>query len=81
MPDKKEKERMADTFDVRTVERKIAAGVFSEKDYKKALGDLPDSGDNAEFVPIDEDENPQPPAETEAAEAEAGDEAEAEESE
>ena len=73
MPDKKEKERMADTFDVRTVERKIAAGVFSEKDYKKALGDLPDSGDNAEFVPIEEDENPQPPAETEAGD-EAGDE-------
>lgn len=42
-------------FDVRTVERKIGEGVFSKKDYKKALGEIPDSGENAEFVPIDED--------------------------
>ena len=50
-------------FDVRTVERKIADGVFSKKDYKKALGEVPDSSDNAEFVSVEEDGGEETPAE------------------
>lgn len=49
-------------FDVRTVERKIGEGVFSKKDYKKALDEIPDSSENAEFVPIDEEESEDAPA-------------------
>lgn len=63
-------DKKPDDFDVRTVERKIAAGIFSGKDYKKSLGELPDSGENAEFVPVDEEESEQPPAGESAAGAE-----------
>ena len=49
-------------FDVRTVERKMEEGVFSKKDYKKALGEIPDSSENAEFVPIDEEGGGEVPA-------------------
>ena len=46
-------------FDVRTVEKKMAAGVISRDDYKKALSEIPDSNDNAEFVPVDGEEEQQ----------------------
>lgn len=51
-------------FDVRIVERNISQGVVSEQDYKKHLKELKDASENAEFVPIDEEEGGQPEPET-----------------
>lgn len=51
-------------FDVRIVERNISQGVVSEQDYKKHLKELKDASENAEFVPIDEEEGGQPESET-----------------
>jgi len=51
-------------FDVRVVERNISQGVVSEQDYKKHLKELKDASENAEFVPIDEEEGGQPEPET-----------------
>jgi hypothetical protein len=41
-------------FDVRVVERNITKGVISSDEAKKALNQLPDDGENATFVSIDQ---------------------------
>ncbi len=55
-------------FDVRIVERNIAGGIVSANDYKKKIKDLKDSEDNAEFVPIEEEERDGEDSEQEEAE-------------
>ena len=40
-------------MDTRVVERNLERGVIQGKDYDKAVKDLPDDGDNAEYVSIE----------------------------
>jgi hypothetical protein len=44
----------AKKLDVRVSERNITRGAMKAEDFNKAVKDLPDDGDNAEYVNVEE---------------------------
>jgi hypothetical protein len=41
-------------LDTRMVERNIARGLVTSEEYEKSLKNLPDDGENADYISIDE---------------------------
>jgi hypothetical protein len=44
-------------YDVRLVERNIARGLISAKEFEEAIKNLPDDSENAEYISIETLEN------------------------